>query len=154
MPHALTTCRLLQPDLVISLLLCAPRGLRELELRAACAGPVFTALGRFTRLRALDITGNGADIDWEADGGSCVISTLQHLALDYRQRPEWEVPYTLQSVVNTSVWRVPPSLPAQLAAATCLHTLELHVSWSADVAALCEALPALRHIRCEASASA
>lgn len=147
----------LQPDLVISLLLCAPPGLRELELRTACAGPVLPALARFTRLRTLHISGNGADIDWEADvgssGHSAAFPALQRLALDYRQRPEWQLPYTRESVVYPSPVRtVPPSLPARLAAATRLHTMDLCVRWSADVAALCEALPALRHLRCAQTA--
>lgn len=118
-----------------------PPGVRWLELAVPCAGPLLPALVRFSHLQCLAIAGNGADILWTV-GPSTALAPLQHLCLDYRH-PPWE---NRESQVGLLPFKSRGLMA--LAAAAALHTLELRLIWSADVAALCHMLPALHHLRC------
>lgn len=132
---------------MVAILAVLPSGVRCLELAASpCTGPLLPVLARFRQLQRLAITGNGADIDW-AVGSPTVLASLQQLCLDYRRQP---ITYMDDGVCITclsDVDSLPPSAVHALAAATALHTLELRLKWSAEAAALCRTLPALRHLR-------
>lgn len=123
-----------------------PAGVRLLELNVVpCAGPLLPALMRFSRLEALTIDGNGADIRWDL-GPVSTLSPLHSLRLDYRRPPREED--DVWHFTRSRVKLLPESAPRALAAATDLHTLELRVVWDDDVAKLCRALPSLRNLRC------
>lgn len=135
---------LLQPLAAVATAAALPPGVRRLDLAVSpCAGPLLLALTRFTRLQRLTTTGNGSNIEWDV-GPSAELAPLQHLCLDYRREPFYQADGTVQC---TLVDQVPPCVRHALAAATGLLTLELRLEWSAEVAALCCALPALRSLR-------
>jgi hypothetical protein len=119
-----------------------PPGICELELACPCAGPLPAALQRFRRLEVLRISGNGAGVRWASQPAVPVLPKLRSLGLDYRQPPEWDG----ECCQHAEVLRVPASMAAQLAPATCLASLELRVKWSDGVRALCRALPGLREL--------
>ena len=133
----------LQPATIPGLLAVLPPNVRWLELDAApCAGPLLPALARFRQLQRLTITGNGADIEWDV-GTPTVLAPLQQLCLDYRRPPVTLADRSMEFIVET----MPGAAKQALSAATGLHTLELRLTWSDDVAAACHALPALHHLR-------
>lgn len=131
---------LLQPTTVMAVLSVLPPSVRWLELAVSpCAGPLLPALARYSQLEQLDITGNGAAIRWDAERAS-VLAPLRQLHMDFRRVPG------LKMDVHSVGW-LPTSAAQALSAATALHTLEVRVMWSYDVAALCRALPALRQLK-------
>lgn len=82
---------------------------------------------------------------WEAPGAARVLGTLGHLHLDYRERPVWDE--LNEGFQWAKVRQLQHIVASTLAAATRLHSLQLRVSWSDEVAALCSALPAIKNLR-------
>lgn len=131
-----------QPTITAALLFMLPVGLRWLEL----GGPQYTEpllpnLARFSRLEELIFSGNSADVCWDV-GPAAALAPLRALCLDYRQQPE----YPNHPDCDSEVERLPSSTQRALCAATALHSLELCLYWSDEVAQLCLALPGLRHL--------
>jgi hypothetical protein len=133
---------------VLSVLAVLPRGVRSLELDTPCVGPVLAVLQRFSSLRELRITGNGAGIAWGSRGAARVLSKLVHLCLDYRQPFEFEgLQDSSYNPQNAEVSALPLGMIGVLAPATRLEILALRLRWSDGVPALCSALPALIELR-------
>lgn len=132
-----------QPTTALAVLAVLPPNIRWLELAVSpCAGPLLQVLARFSRLEQLTITGNGADIQWDA-GHSAVLAPLLELHLDYRRDCEPDMyGYGTDAVIG----EMPASVALALPAATALHTLHLRLVWSDKVATLCHALPTLRQL--------
>lgn len=129
-----------------------PPTVRQLNLAAECRGPLCLMLQRMRRLEDLSIasdlilglTANGAFVDWRGPGAAGAIAKLSSLRLDYRKRPQWDGEFTQDAEIAP----VPANLPAALAPATRLTSLELLASWPAPAARLCTVLPALEDLRC------
>lgn len=130
-----------------------PPTVRQLNLAAECRGPLCLMLQRMRRLEdlstasdlILDLTANGAFVDWRGPGAAGAIAKLSSLRLDYRKRPQWDGEFTQDAEIAP----VPANLPAALASASHLTSLELLASWSAPAAQLCAVLPALEDLRCD-----
>ena len=128
-----------------------PPHVAHLELATSCEGPLLAALARFKRLRTLDISGNGAGINWSGRGAAAVVPKLRRLRLDCRnlrgmerqieEHGTYPAPFLHD---HESALLVPPRW---LAPATGLTSLDLVVQWGDTVPALCPALPALRCLR-------
>jgi hypothetical protein len=126
--------------LVPSVLLALPPSVRVLELNTPCAGPALEAL-LCVRLQELRITGSGAGIAWGGRGAAHVLPKLVQLRLDRAKRSRDD------GHGDIFVEALPDGIASPLAAATNLHSLEIHAIWSGGVPALCKALPALMNLR-------
>lgn len=136
-----------QPMLVHAVLAALPPTVRQLRLQVECRGPLCNILQRFTRLNSLSIDsyhGNAVFVQWRGRGAAHAIPKLTSLRLDCREQPDWYGD-DLEGAVTAAV---PAYLPASMAAATQLTSLELLARWQPSVDQLCAALPALEELRC------
>ena len=144
-----------QPELVPAVLAILPERISKIELATDATDPVLTVLSRFKRLCTLNISGNGAFLDWQARGAAAVVPKLKMLRLDCRDLEQlYKYADGLQSPKEHIIpdsdnppCRLDSIIPNALAAATALSSLELVLDWTEDVAALCRGLPALRNLR-------
>lgn len=122
------------------MLFMLPPGMRWLEVAVPrCAGPLLPALARFSCLEEVTISSNAADVSWDV-GPSAALAPLGTLCLDYRRVVEH------RDYAEFEVDKLPCSAQRALCAATALHSLELLVAWSDEVAQLCRAPPGLQDL--------
>lgn len=146
-----------QPHTLFGHLALLPAGLTRLELSCRCGGPLPAALQRFTALRALVVSGNGAEVEWGCRGGAAALARLSTLHLDCRL-PEYELHgYGDDPLVEILPMGQSTQLPNELlqpllaAALPRLRSAHLACSFGADVPRLCRHLAqqgALRELKC------
>lgn len=131
----------MQPLVTLAVVSVLPLGVRQLELGLPCAEPLPALLLRFRQLQQLSLRTGG--LNWHSSSGTFVLRRLEHLVLDYRQRPEWEEgnfsPADVHSLDSTDV--------AVFSAATRLTSLELRIQGTQHLRELGSALPALHELR-------
>lgn len=110
-----------------------PVGMSWMELDVfPCAGPLLPALARSEHLQELFISSNAVDVSWDVCP-TAALSALRTIGLDYRRR-------------DLEIEVLPRGTQRALSAAAGLHSLELRVVWTDEVAQLCIALSGLRQL--------
>ena len=121
-----------------------PSGITRLELGSYCTADAPYALARLTRLRQLDILGNGQEIDWSTPAAAALIPLLRSLRLSFRE----DTPPAFTGGIVAFQYSLPSSDAAALAAASRLERLALQCQrWSDETGQLLQALPALVDLR-------
>lgn len=130
----------LQPDLLTAVLALLPPGLASLEIHASrCAGPLLGLIGRrFPQLARLVLTGNAAQLDWDARGAAAAVPLLVELQLTYCW-PTYEFEGSMSRRMECD-WLSDNDVAA-LAPATRLHSLDLTVESSPALSAAAEGCP-------------
>lgn len=122
-----------------------PAAITALELRSFCTDELPSALARFSRLQRLDLTGNAASVNWSDPSSGPLVPLLHKVRALYGSY----LPLAARWGAVPHKPTLPESDAVALAAASRLQRLDLQVErWADSIGELCEALPALRDLRC------
>ncbi|KAL4457958.1 hypothetical protein ABPG75_012823 [Micractinium tetrahymenae] len=117
-----------EPAVTLAMLSTLPAGLRELELRLPCAGPLLPALSRFRQLQEVRITGSAAAVEWTGCGSTAALCKLTHMCLDCRQPMLAEEQWGWDYPQSYAFLRLSDDIAGHLAPATRLTSLELRLA--------------------------